>query len=71
MIYASDSAESGIDKIIDILETSEIQNKDLVIPKDKLYIYRNILEKAQRKFVRKRKVRTNSNDCAFSNSRVG
>ena len=71
MIYASDSAESGIDKIIDILETSEIQNKDLVIPKDKLYIYRNILEKAQRKFVRKRRLRTNSNDCSFSNSRVG
>ena len=53
MPYISDLASSGLDKIISRLEYSEIQNKDFVIPKDRLYIYINILERIQRNLLGK------------------
>tara|TARA_R100000664_G_scaffold33480_1_gene50701 strand:- start:378 stop:557 length:180 start_codon:yes stop_codon:yes gene_type:complete len=47
MLYLSDSASAGLDKIIDQILYSEISNKDLVISKDKLYNYRVVLEKVR------------------------
>jgi len=47
MLYLSDSAKVGLDKIIDQILYSEISNKDLVISKDKLYKYRVVLEKVR------------------------
>ena len=47
MLYVSDSASVGLNKIIDEILYSEISNKDLVISKDKLYKYRVVLEKAR------------------------
>jgi hypothetical protein len=47
MIYVSDSPKRGLDKIIDQFLYSEISDKDLVIPKDKLYNYVVVLEKVR------------------------
>ena len=47
MVHVSDTPAKGIDKIIDELLYSEISDKDLVIPKDKLYNYVVVLEKVR------------------------
>jgi hypothetical protein len=47
MLYLSDSASAGLNKIIDQILYSEISNKDLVITKDALYKYRVVLEKVR------------------------
>ena len=49
MIYTSDSPLSGLDKIIDEFTESEINDKDLVIPRDKIYNYLVVLEKVRGK----------------------
>mgnify|MGYP003645797063 CR=1 FL=1 len=69
-VYMSDLAGSALDKILDKINLSEINNKDLVIPVDELYIYRHVLEKVQKSFVDTGTPRR-SIDCTFQNSRVG
>jgi len=56
--------------ILDKINISEIKNKDLVIPKDELYVYRHVFEDIHRGLAPVKPSRS-SNDCTFANSRLG
>tara|TARA_Y100000034_G_C6614747_1_gene267822 strand:- start:145 stop:321 length:177 start_codon:yes stop_codon:yes gene_type:complete len=49
MPYMSGTATLGLDRILDKISLCEINNKDLVIPNDELYIYTYLLEKVKNK----------------------
>ena len=44
---ASDSPSRGLDKLLDIINSCEIKNKDLVIPHNELYLIENLINKVK------------------------
>ncbi len=46
-LNASDSPSRGLDKLLDIVNSCEIKNKDLVIPHNELYLIENLLSKVK------------------------
>ena len=68
-LYASDTILQGVDKILDLINSCEIKNKDLVIPHNELYLIENLLNKIKKEVPNRAKWDWDGNiaskDCPF------